>query len=367
MSFVGSSKLFQPIKVGELTLAHRVVLAPLTRIRANKEHVHGSLAVEYYTQRSSFPGSLLISEGTFPAPQAGGLAHVPGITSDAQIAAWKKIVDAVHANGSFIYLQLWALGRAAELEDLTDSDPSFEVVGPSPIPLSGANIIPHELTIPEIKEFVEFYRKSAFDGVNKAGFDGVEIHMANGYLPDQFLQDVSNHRTDEYGGSVENRVRFPLEVVEAVVQAIGEEKTGVRISPWSPFQDMRMKDPKPTFAYLVTRIRDLYPKFAYLHAVEDRINGNVDQGSIGAAESNDFLREIWLPRPLISAGGFTAETAAEVSNRTGGLVAFGRLYIANPDLPLRLKLGLPLAKPDRSTFYVPESPKGYIDYPVANV
>jgi NADPH2 dehydrogenase len=365
MSSISLSKLFQPTRVGELTLAHRVVLCPLTRMRANKEHVHGSLGIEYYTQRSSVPGSLLITEGTFPAPQAGGHPHAPGLTSDAQIAAWKKIVDAVHANGSFIYVQLWALGRAADPQDLIDSDPSFKVVAPSPIPLTGRNDIPHELTIPEIKQFVEFYRKSALDGVNKAGFDGVELHMANGYLPDQFLQDHTNHRTDEYGGSVENRVRFSLEVVDAVVKAIGQEKTGVRISPWSTFQDMRMKDPEPTFAHLVTRFRDEYPNLAYLHAVEPRVNGYSDVEP--ETESNDFIREIWLPKPLISAGGFTAETAAEYSNRTGELIAFGRLYISNPDLPLRLKSNLPLTKPDRTTFYAAESPKGYIDYPFANL
>jgi NADPH2 dehydrogenase len=365
MSSISSSKLFQPTKVGELTLAHRVVLAPLTRDRANAEHVHGALGLEYYTQRSSVPGSLLITEATIVAPQAGGHPSAPGITSDAQIAAWKKIVDAVHANGSFIYLQLWALGRVADPKDLKESDPSFEVVGPSAIPLTGTGVIPHELSIPEIKQYIEFYRKSALDGINLAGFDGVELHMANGYLLDQFLQDNSNSRTDEYGGSVENRVRFPLEVVEAVVQAVGQEKVAVRISPWSLFQDMRMKDPTQTFAHFVSRIRDLYPKLAYLHVVQPRVLGDSDGRSAGETESNDFLREIWFPRPFISAGGFTVETATEVADRSGELIAFGRLYIANPDLPSRLKSGLPLAKPDRSTFYLRESAKGYIDYPFA--
>ncbi|EPQ51315.1 FMN-linked oxidoreductase [Gloeophyllum trabeum ATCC 11539] len=211
-------KLFQPKQVGEITVQHRIVLAPLTRNRANKEHVHGDLAVEYYSQRASMPGTLLITEATYIARKAGGYPHVPGIWSEEQIAAWKAIdlylvVEAVHARGSYIFLQLWALG------------------GDKPSRLSSNP----KAFLPHLKEYVQLYATAAKNAVHGAGFDGVEVHCANGYLPDQFLQDICNKRTDEYGGSVENRCRFPLEIVQAITEVVGVRKTGVRISPWGTF------------------------------------------------------------------------------------------------------------------------------------
>ncbi|KAI9435545.1 hypothetical protein H4582DRAFT_1970313 [Lactarius indigo] len=377
------SSLFQPIRVGTINLKHRVVMAPLTRFRANKDHVHGELAKTYYTQRSSVPGTLIISEATIIAPQATGYPNVPGIWNDAQIAAWKsvcsfpcpkipctliyrtKITDAVHANGSYIFLQLWAPGRAA-IPAILKQEGDFDLVAPSPI--SFENNVPRELTIAEIKEYVRLYSKAASNAI-KAGFDGVEIHGANGYLPDQFLQTMTNKRTDEYGGSVENRLRFPLEVIKAVVEAVGAERTAIRLSPWSQFQDMGMKDPLPTFATFIKRIRDEHPNFAYIHVIEPRVN-NFTLATVtdeNRAHSNEVLRKIWGDRPYIAAGGMERATAIDTVSKYGGLVAFGRHFIANPDLPLRLKEGLSLTRYNRDTFYsVPESAVGYIDYPFAN-
>ncbi|KAL0952979.1 hypothetical protein HGRIS_007191 [Hohenbuehelia grisea] len=363
-------KLFQPIKVGNVTLQQRVALAPLTRVKADEEHVPSlPLVQEYYKQRSSSPGTLLITEATFIAPQAGGYTNVPGIWSDKQIEHWKQITDSVHAQGSFIYLQLWALGRAAEKSNL---DPEgLPYISASDIPLTYKKDAPRALTKEEIAEYVQLYSQAASNAVNRAGFDGVEIHGANGYLVDQFLQDVSNNRTDEYGGSIENRARFGLEVIEGVVKAVGAERTAIRLSPWNNFQEMRMEDPKPTFAYFVSQIRDLFPNLAYLHVVEARVLGadTREEHTIPAGENNDFIREIWSPRPLVSAGGYDRSLALSVAEQKGDIIAFGRQYISNPDLPLRLQKNLPLSPYDRATFYLAGnfSPLGYTDYPFATV
>ncbi|KAF8258184.1 putative NADPH2 dehydrogenase chain OYE2 [Lactarius quietus] len=366
------SALFQPIRVGISDLQHRVVMAPLTRLRADKDHVHGELAKTYYAQRSAVPGTLIISEATFIAPQTAGYANVPGIWNSAQIAGWKKITDAVRANGSYIYLQLWALGRTADPAVLKQEG-GFDFVAPSPIPLgSGYPVgdekidIPRELTVAELKEYVQLYAKAASNAI-EAGFDGIEVHAANGYLLDQFLQTVSNERTDEYGGSIDNRVRFPLEVIDAIVETIGAERTAVRISPWSKYQDMGMKDPLPTFTRLIERIRDAHPLLAFIHAVEPRIDGLIDLELTdeNRTQSNELLRKAWGDRPYIAAGGMDGTAANKMVEKYGGLVAFGRHFISNPDLPLRLKEGLSLARYNRDTFYAKEAAAGYIDYAFA--
>ncbi|PCH37117.1 NADH:flavin oxidoreductase/NADH oxidase [Wolfiporia cocos MD-104 SS10] len=357
-------KLFQPVKVSNFLLSHRVVLAPLTRFRASKAHVHGDLAVEYYGQRASVPGTLLVTEATFIAAKAGGYGNVPAIWSDEQVAAWKKVTDAVHAKGSRIFCQLWALGRVAVTDVLKAEDPSFELVAPSAVQASGYGV-PRPLTTPEIKEYVQLYTAAAVNAI-RAGFDGVELHGANGYLIDQFLQDVSNKRTDEYGGSIENRCRFALEVIESVTKAIGQHNVGIRLSPWGQFQDMRMSDPKPTFSHLVSSIAKQYPDFAYIHVVEPRVEGNVDRKQDAEHESNDFLREIWAPRPFIAAGGFTRDIALETAEKHGNLIAFGRAFIPNPDLPLRLAKDLPLTVTNRDQYYAVGDPKGYVDWPFSD-
>jgi NADPH2 dehydrogenase len=259
------------LPVGAINVGHRVVMAPLTRFRANKDHVHGELAKTYYAQRATVPGTLIVSEAAVIAAQAGGYANVPGIWNDAQIAGWKtvrvygpsrfplfchpcltfhwpKVTDAVHAKGSFIFLQLWALGRVAS-PTILKQEGGYDVVGASPILVPGPtfggdeHVLPRELSIPEIKEYVQLYTQAAKNAI-EAGFDGVEVHAANGYLLDQFLQSVSNKRTDEYGGSIQNRLRFPLEVIDSVVKAVGAERTAVRLSPWSKFQGKEKIPPR---------------------------------------------------------------------------------------------------------------------------
>ncbi|KZP04673.1 FMN-linked oxidoreductase [Athelia psychrophila] len=367
---LSSQKLFEPIQVGDITLGNRVVMAPLTRFRASETHVPGPHAVEYYSQRSGAPGTLLISEATFIGEKASGYSGVPAIYSDAQIAGWKKVADAVHANGSFIYMQLWALGRAADPAEIKRDNANNEYTAASTIPLTGhAGDAPRAMTVEEIGEFAALYATAASNAVHKAGFDGGEIHGANGYLVDQFLQDVSNNRTDNYGGSVENRSRFALEVLKAVVGAVGEKKTALRLSPFSKVQDMGMANPVPQFTHLVSTIRDLYPDFAYLHVVEPRVDGYTDREAIPANQlkERDALYGLWAPKPLISAGGYTRELGLDVAQRTGQLVAYGRLFISNPDLVRRLKENLPLTKSNRDTYYTPRdgTPTGYTDYPFA--
>ncbi|KAJ7131420.1 hypothetical protein C8R44DRAFT_699213 [Mycena epipterygia] len=369
------SKLFQPIQLGDVLLKHRIVMAPLTRFRADGQHVPLPHVREYYEQRASVPGTLLITEATYIAARAGGYDHVPGIWSEEQIAAWKQITDAVHAKGSFIYLQLWALGRAARPAQLKAEDPSLPFVSASDIPLSerpASDIAPRPLTVAEIQEYTKLYATAASNAVHKAGFDGVEVHNANGYLLDQFLQDVSNIRTDDYGGSPENRSRFTLEVVDAVVAAVGPKKTGIRISPWNTVQDMGMQDPKPTFAYLVSQLVKRHPEFAYIHVVEPCIDAINLRDVVPEGWSNDFFRDIWVcpqsNRRFISAGGYTRDLALEFANEKDDIIAFGRLFIANPDLPDRLLHDIPLNDYDRTWFYGPSTtdPKGFTDYPSAN-
>ncbi|KAJ7439974.1 NADH:flavin oxidoreductase/NADH oxidase [Mycena latifolia] len=362
---MSSQKLFQPTRVGDIELSHRVVFAPTTRFRADANHAPLPHVAEYYEQRASTSGSLLISEATYIAPRAGGYKHAPGIWSDAQIAAWKTVTDRVHAKGSYIYLQLWALGRTADVETLAEQDLPF--VSASDVPIEGSPA-PRPLTVEEIQEYVQLYATAASNAVHRAGFDGVEIHAANGYLLDQFLHDRSNIRTDAYGGSIENRTRFPLEVADAVVKAVGQKKTGMRLSPWGTFNDMHFDDPKPTYAHLVTELRARYPDFAYLHVVEPRADGGETVAVIKEGYSNDFIRDIWGDRRLISAGGYTRETAVAVAEEKGDLIAFARPYISNPDLPYRLLHNIALAVGNRALYYAPGSidPKGYTDYPFAS-
>ncbi|KAF5362616.1 hypothetical protein D9758_009608 [Tetrapyrgos nigripes] len=373
--------LFTPIKLGPYTLQHRVVLAPLTRLRSTRDTnvPQNPTMKEYYSQRASVPGTLLISEATFIAAKAGLFRHAPGIWSKEQIAAWKEITDAVHSKGSYIFLQLWALGRAADLSALQASNPSFELISSSDIPLSkNPSPRPRPLTTQEIAEYTSLYATAASNAVHKAGFDGVEIHGANGYLIDQFLQDVCNKRTDEYGGSVENRCRFALEVVQAVVDKVGEERTGIRIGPWTPFQEMGMKNPIPTFSYFISQLNSRFPNFAFIDVIEPRVfGGNSEPASQNLDTGNDFIRDIWLPRPMISAGNYMRETALmqtdEYGNKNedakkGQMIAFGRYFISNPDLPERLEKDIPLTPYNRSTFYLlgDTTGKGYTDYPFAD-
>ncbi|KAI1451419.1 NADH:flavin oxidoreductase/NADH oxidase family protein [Annulohypoxylon moriforme] len=355
-----SSRLFQPLKVGNATLQHRVVMAPLTRFRADANHVPLPFVKDYYQQRGSVPGTLLITEATFIAKEAGGYPNVPGIWNKDQIAAWKTITDAVHAKGSYIYVQLWALGRVAK--PVVAEAEGFQVKGASPIPQAEGETIPIELTVDEIKTFVQHYAQAARNAV-EAGFDGVEIHGANGYLVDQFIQDNSNQRTDQYGGSIENRARFALEVTGAIVDAIGADKVGIRLSPWSKFQGMRMEDPVPQFTYVINGLKKL--KLAYLHVVQSYVEDN--DADLESSKQITFAVEAWgNTSPVLIAGGFRAESGKRVVDNIfkdkDVAVVFGRYFISTPDLPFRLQKGLPLTPYDRNTFYNPGATAGYIDY-----
>ncbi|GAA6003058.1 hypothetical protein JCM10207_001966 [Rhodosporidiobolus poonsookiae] len=344
-----NSALFKPLKVGTVELSN---------------HVHA----EYYSQRGSYAKTMLITEATLIDLKAGVYKNVPGIFTDDQVAGWKKVVDAVHAKGSYIYLQLWALGRAADPE-ATRKEANCDVVSASDVPFEGGPT-PRPLTKAEIQDLVASYATAAKRFVEEAGGDGVEIHSANGYLLDQFLQTTSNKRTDDYGGSVENRARFTLDVTRAVSEAIGAERTGIRLSPYSTFQGMKMPLPdiKETFSYVVDQIVKRHPSLAYIHCVESRIAGNATI-EVDASETLDFLHDIWAPRPFFVAGGFDAEHGPELADKYENLVVvYGRYFISNPDLVRRLKEGIPLTPYDRSTFYLygPHETHGYTDYPFAD-
>ncbi|KAK3079676.1 Chanoclavine-I aldehyde reductase fgaOx3, partial [Coniosporium uncinatum] len=231
---MSDSKLFQQLQVGPIELKHRMVMAPLTRFRADDNHVQLPFVKEYYSQRASVPGTLLITEAAFITPRGGGMNNVPGLYNDAQLKAWKEITDAVHAKGSYIFCQLWALGRAANPKVLKKEGCDF--VSSSAVGMSDNSPVPRAMEEQEILQFIDEYAEAAKRCIEIAGFDGVEIHGANGYLVDQFTQDTCNKRTDSWGGSIEKRARFGLEVAKAVTKAVGVERTGMRLSPWSTFQ-----------------------------------------------------------------------------------------------------------------------------------
>ncbi|KAK4189461.1 putative NADPH dehydrogenase [Podospora australis] len=362
------SNLFRPLKVGNCHLQHRIAMAPLTRFRASDSHVPLlPLMKEYYAQRACVPGTLLITEATFISPQAGGYENVPGIYNPEQISAWKEITDAVHENKSYIFCQLWSLGRAATKEVLEKE--GYKVKSSSAVAIDEEHATPEEMTVEEIKAKVQEYVHAAKCAV-EAGFDGVEIHGANGYLVDQFLQDTCNKRTDQYGGSVENRARFALEVVDAVVTAVGAERVAIRLSPWSKFQGMRMADPKPQFSYLLKQFqeRGYDEKMAYVHFVATRIAGNATVPEDGSEdESLDFAVELFKG-PVVIAGGLKSEDAKylvdkEFKGRDNIVACFGRYFISTPDLVFRVREGIELSPYDRDTFYLPKSARGYTDLP----
>jgi NADPH2 dehydrogenase len=316
------------------------------------------MAAEYYGQRASVPGTLLVSEATIIAEPYGGYPNVPGIYTQAHIDAWKKITDAVHEKKSFIYLQLWALGRVANKEFLAAK--GIPLKSASAIAVDSDHAEPEEMTQDDIKAAVAAYAQAAKNAI-AAGFDGVEIHGANGYLVDQFNQDNSNQRTDSYGGSVENRSRFAVEVTQAVVDAVGADKTGIRLSPFSTFQGMKMKDPLPQFTDIIQKLNKL--KLAYVHLVESRISGNADTETF---DELDPLLPHW-DGPLLIAGGFKADSAKRLVDADRKdrdvVVVFGRYFISTPDLVFRLQKNIDFNPYDRDTFYNAKSEKGYTDQP----
>jgi N-ethylmaleimide reductase len=367
---VVSAKLFTPVQIGPLVLSHRVVMAPLTRSRAEQPgDVPGDLAAKYYTQRAS-QGGLIISEATTISINGRGWYGAPGLYSEEQVTGWRHVTDAVHAKGGRIFSQLWHTGRAAhsslrngEMLAAPSVVPHYfgpDTTGLVSTPSGWQKPSPHRaLEISEISAIIDDYRKAA-ERAKAAGFDGVELHAANGYLVDQFLQDGSNHRTDQYGGSIENRTRFLLEVVTALTQVWDADRVGVRIGPGGTFNEMSDSNPGPLFDYVTEQLNRF--GLAYLHVVEPRVRGNtliVEGQSAIAAER---LRKIFKSK-IIAAGGFEPDTAeAVVEKGDADLVAFGRHFVANPDLPERIRLGLSLNPYDRSTFYTFDA-RGYTDYP----
>ncbi|KAK7510571.1 uncharacterized protein IWZ02DRAFT_463841 [Phyllosticta citriasiana] len=375
-----NTKLFAPLKVGSTQLDHRVAMAPLTRFRATSDNVPTDVMTQYYAQRAVVPGTLLISEATFISARAGGYANIPGLWTEQQLAGWKKVTDAVHAKGSKIYVQLWNLGRAAwpdpEGSGGAVKNEEFDFknnfVSASDVSMAKGLPAPRPMTEEEIWTTIDDYATAAKNAVEKGGFDGVEIHGAHGYLIDQFTQDVCNKRTDQWGGSIENRARFAVEVSRAVAKAVGAERTGIRLSPWSNFQGMRMSDPIPQFSYLIDQLRAL--DLAFLHLVEPRVAGVIDRDPQN--ESLDFALQSWgRDKPVFIAGGFTTELAIKAVEEKykdhDVAVVFGRRFISTPDLVYRVKKGIPFNDYDRFTFYISQKAgdkpePGYIDYPYSD-
>ncbi|KDB08966.1 12-oxophytodienoate reductase [Burkholderia sp. lig30] len=348
-----TNHLLSPVQLGNLSLRNRAVMPPLTRSRADDGDVPGQLVVEYYRQRAD--AGLIITEGSQISAQGKGYPRTPGIFTPEQIAGWKAVTEAVHKKGGRIFLQLWHVGRLSH----SAVQPGRELpVAPSAIPATGEIFTtegmkpyetPHALTTAEIREIVGDFQRAA-ENAKAAGFDGVEVHAANGYLIDQFLRSGTNTRTDEYGGSIENRTRFLQEVLDAVIPVFGAERVGVRISPRFNVFSMSDSDPQATFGYVAEALRPY--GLAYLHVVE-----------LGE-ESFDFrtLKQRF-GGTYIANGGYTSETAnAAIHAGDADLVSFGTLFLSNPDLIQRFTAGGPFNAPDSSTFYQGEE-RGYIDYP----
>jgi NADPH2 dehydrogenase len=303
-----------------------------------------------------------VSEATIIAKNAVGRRNVPGIWSESQIASWKDITTMVHAKGCTIYCQLWHQGRSGDHHVLEAE--GFKLLSSSAVPITPQDETPHAMTEEDIQETIADYAAAAKNAI-AAGFDGVEIHGANGYLPDQFLQTTCNKRTDSWGGSIENRANFHLEVTKAVIAAVGAERTAMRLSPYSDFNGMLMDEPEPTFTYLLKELKPL--GMSYLHLIEARIKGN-DDADCGGQKNVSWMIKLWdNASPVVLAGGFLPGSAKQATDETykdyDVIIAFGRYFVANPDLVFRVKEDVPLVRYDRAVFYTPKEPKGYIDYP----
>ncbi|TIB72627.1 FMN-linked oxidoreductase [Wallemia mellicola] len=338
--------LFKPRNLGQLQLQHRIALAPLTRLRTKGDGVIEDYVPEYYQQRST-KGGFLISEATLIAKEAGSAYGKlePGLWSNEQLEQWKKVTKSVHDKGAYIYSQLWALGRIANPEL------SERLVGPSAGTYQGNKV--EELSVEDIKRYVNHYKQAAINAVETAGFDGVEIHAANGYLIDQFTQKLTNRRTDEYSAE---SLKFPSEVLEVVVNAVGQERTGIRLSPFNTFQEMRDENPLATFTPWVEKIVKTYPKLAYIHFVD----GTTPEDQRDGNKLKDIIRDAGIA--VISNNTYNLDKASKRAEERDEIIAFGKYFIANPDLPDRAAKDLPIVKADVNTFYG-GGRNGYTDYP----
>jgi N-ethylmaleimide reductase len=352
--------LFSPTRLGAIDVGNRIAMAPLTRNRAIDGRVPNPLAIQYYEQRAS--AGLIIAEATQISPLGQGYLDTPGIYSQAQIDAWRKVTDAVHARGGRIVLQLWHVGRISHTSLL----PEGEVpVAPSALRANGKTFTakgfedvsePRALRLDEIPALVQDFRQAARNAIT-AGFDGVEVHAANGYLIDQFLRDGSNLRTDEYGGSIENRTRLLDEVVRAIASEIGADRTGVRLSPVTPANDARDSQPQALFERAVERL-DAIGGLAFVHVIEGATGGPRDNIPFDYAVLRAKFRGPW-----IANNGYDKDSAEQaIATGYADMIAFGRAFIANPDLVERLRLGVTLSELDPDTLYGGGA-KGYTDYP----
>ncbi|MGL4767149.1 MAG: alkene reductase [Formosimonas sp.] len=348
--------LFTPLKAGALTLANRMLMAPLTRARSDIHHMPNDLMAEYYAQRAS--AGLIITECTMIAPNTSAFATEPGIYTPEQIAAWKKTTDAVHAKGGQIIMQIWHAGRAAH----PVLNNGAENIAPSAIAIDGeihtpsgkvANVTPRAVETDEIPALVQLYATAAKNAM-AAGFDGVEVHAANGYLIDQFLRTSANQRTDNYGGSIENRARFLCDVLTAVCAAIGSERVGVRLSPINSYNSMVDDNPIALTEYLAKRLNDF--NLAFVHLMRS------DFFQVQTGELMPIMRQHYTGVLVGNMGYSSDEAASSIAEQKLDAVAFGTGFLANPDFPARVKAGAPLNQPDPSTFYTP-GPQGYTDYP----
>jgi len=357
-------KLTSNYNLGPIELQNRIVMAPMTRSRAI-DNIPNDLMMEYYSQRAD--GGLLITEGTAPSANGLGYPRIPGIYNQSQITGWKKVTDAVHKKGAKIFLQMMHTGRCSHPDNM---ETGTEILAPSPVALEGQMYtdknglqdypVPKEMTVEDISQAQHEFVRAAKNAIT-AGFDGVEIHGANGYLVDQFINTASNKRTDEYGGSIENRSRFAIETAQQVAAAIGPEKTGIRLSPNGAFNGMEpFENMEDTFQFLAEELGKI--KLAYIHIV--------DHSAMGAPEvSNSVKSKIRnaFGGTIIASGGLDKQKAETIlTEGKGDLVAFGRPYLANPDLVFRMENDLELNAPDFATFYTP-GPKGYTDYPVSKI
>lgn len=362
------TRLFKPLKVGNVTLQNRIAFPPLTRLRNDDNHTPLALMEKYYADRGSVPGTLVISEATGISHVEEGQANNPGFVSDAQVKAWSKIIDAVHANGSFYFQQIWGMGRASDPEHLARR--GFPYRSSSAVPMKGVDVTPDALTEDEILEIIQSFVETS-ERVIAAGADGVEIHSAHGYLLDQFLTSSVNQRTDKWGGSIENRSRLTLEVVKAIVKAIGAEKVAIRFSPYAGFQGSEKTDSVELYTHLITELKKMNVKFAYLSLVEATGDPGAllrDEKAINVGKTLDFILDVWDNySPVMVAGGYKPESAARAVEthykNWDVMVAFGRYFISNPDLVFRIQHDIPLAHYNRATFYLREQWEGYNDYP----
>jgi N-ethylmaleimide reductase len=357
---MSTDALFSAVSLGAMALKNRVVMPPLTRSRADTEGVPSPYAAQYYSERAEGAG-LVIAEATQVSFNAQGYCRTPGAHTREQMAAWSRVVDAVHEKGGKIALQMWHCGR---ITTVLNRVAGTEAVGPSAVQAAGKlftdqqGMQPHDtpraLEVAEIAAITQEFADTAARAID-VGFDGVEVHSANGYLLHQFLSTNANQRTDQYGGSIDNRMRMPLEVVRAVAERIGADKTGVRISPGHTFNDIVEADTSALYTRYIKALDFL--GLAYVHVMRPMAN-ELDYDPVAMA------------RPLysgaiIACGGYDGETGAALVASGGAVaVAYGKAFIANPDLPYRLRHGLPLALPNEKTFYTP-GPEGYIDYPTA--